>query len=114
MPGFNPGMPVINKPPIGLTDDEILAVIAYLQTLGGTTTVTMQTKLPYQAGGNGEAAAGTVAPPAAGPTGATGGDHRGRSGPQNAGEKPETPQDRRPGQAAMSDRLSRRPRRMTR
>jgi mono/diheme cytochrome c family protein len=51
VPGFNPGMPVINKPPIGLTDDEILAVIAYLQSLGGTTTVTMQTKLSYQAGG---------------------------------------------------------------
>ena len=40
VPGFNPGMPAINKPPIGLTDDEILAVIAYLQTLGGTTTAT--------------------------------------------------------------------------
>ena len=51
VPGFNPGMPVINKPPIGLTDDEILAVIAYLQSLGGTTTVTMQTHLPYHAGG---------------------------------------------------------------
>jgi hypothetical protein len=57
VPGFNPGMPVINKPPIGLTDDEILAVIAYLQTLGGKTTVTMQTKLPYQAGGGGAAPA---------------------------------------------------------
>jgi cytochrome c len=43
VPGFNPGMPVINKPPIGLTDQEILCVIAYLQTLGGTPTVTMQT-----------------------------------------------------------------------
>jgi mono/diheme cytochrome c family protein len=51
VPGFNPGMPVINKPPIGLSDDEILAVIAYLQSLGGTTTVTMQTKVPGQAGG---------------------------------------------------------------
>lgn len=49
--GFNPGMPVISKPPIGLTDDEILAVIAYLQSLGGTTTVTLETKLPWQAGG---------------------------------------------------------------
>jgi mono/diheme cytochrome c family protein len=49
VPGFNPGMPVINKPPIGLTDDEILAVIAYLQSLGGTTTVTMETELPWQA-----------------------------------------------------------------
>jgi len=46
VPGFNPGMPVINKPPVGLTDDEILAVIAYLQSLGGTTTVTMETRVP--------------------------------------------------------------------
>jgi mono/diheme cytochrome c family protein len=38
VPGFNPGMPTINKPPIGLTDQEILCVIAYLQTLGGSTT----------------------------------------------------------------------------
>lgn len=43
--GFNPGMPVINKPPIGLTDDEILTVLAYLQTLGGTPTVTPETTL---------------------------------------------------------------------
>lgn len=43
VPGFNPGMPVINKPPIGLSDQEILCVIAYLQTLGGTATVTLQT-----------------------------------------------------------------------
>lgn len=63
VPGFNPGMPVINKPPIGLTDDEILAVIAYLQSLGGTTTVTMATKLPWQAGGGG---AGTSPAPAGG------------------------------------------------
>lgn len=45
VPGFNPGMPVINKPPIGLTDDEILAVLAYLQSLGGTPDVTMETTL---------------------------------------------------------------------
>ena len=50
VPGFNPGMPVINKPPIGLTDQEILCVIAYLQTLGGTATVTLQTKHQYNAG----------------------------------------------------------------
>jgi hypothetical protein len=43
VPGFNPGMPVINKPPIGLTDQEILCVIAALQSLGGTATVTLQT-----------------------------------------------------------------------
>ena len=47
VPGFNPGMPVINKPPIGLTDQEILCVIAYLQTLGGTPTVTLQTSHRY-------------------------------------------------------------------
>ena len=62
VPGFNPGMPVISKPPIGLTDDEILAVIAYLQSLGGTVNVTMQTKLAWQAGGAGGAP--SISPPA--------------------------------------------------
>ena len=47
VPGFNPGMPPINKPPIGLTDQEILCVMAYLQTLGGTATVTLQTSHGY-------------------------------------------------------------------
>ena len=50
VPGFNPGMPVINRPPIGLTDPEILCVIAYLQTLGGKATVTLQTAHRYYAG----------------------------------------------------------------
>jgi hypothetical protein len=50
VPGFNPGMPTINKPPIGLTDQEILCVIAYLQSLGGTATVTLQTKHRYNGG----------------------------------------------------------------
>ena len=45
--GFNPGMPEINKPPIGLSDEEILTVIAYLQTLGGTPTVTLKTSHKY-------------------------------------------------------------------
>ncbi len=40
-------MPGINKPPIGLSDQEILCVIAYLQTLGGTPTVTLQTTHRY-------------------------------------------------------------------
>ena len=48
--GFNPGMPAVGKPPIGLTDQEILAVIAYLQTLGGSASVTMETKLVYTGG----------------------------------------------------------------
>jgi hypothetical protein len=65
VPGFNPGMPVINKPPIGLTDQEILCVIAYLQSLGGTPTVTLQTTHRYHA------AAG--APGGAGAAGASGG-----------------------------------------
>ena len=43
--GFNPGMPKINKPPIGLSDQEILTVLAYLQSLGGTPTVTAETTL---------------------------------------------------------------------
>jgi len=47
VPGFNPGMPVINKPPIGLNDQEILCVMAYLQSLGGTPTVTLQTSHHY-------------------------------------------------------------------
>ena len=45
--GFNPGMPQINKPPIGLNDDEIMCVMAYLETLGGMATVTMDTPLVY-------------------------------------------------------------------
>jgi len=70
VPGFSPGMPTINKPPIGLTDDEIRAVIAYLQSLGGTPTVTMQTAIPYAAGGAAPPAAETAAAsPAAGPAG---------------------------------------------
>jgi mono/diheme cytochrome c family protein len=57
VPGFNPGMPAINKPPIGLTDQEILAVIAYLQTLGGTPTVTLQSTHRYLSGAPGVAPA---------------------------------------------------------
>jgi hypothetical protein len=49
VPGFNPGMPAINRPPIGLTDQEILCVIAALQSLGGTPTVTLQTSHRYHA-----------------------------------------------------------------
>ncbi len=45
--GFNPGMPAINRAPIGLTDQEILCVIAALQSLGGTATVTLQTSHTY-------------------------------------------------------------------
>jgi mono/diheme cytochrome c family protein len=53
VPGFSPGMPAAHRPPIGLSDEEILAVLAYLQSLGGTTTVTMETSLRWQSGGEG-------------------------------------------------------------
>jgi hypothetical protein len=62
--GFPPAMPPINQPPIGLTDQEILCVIAYLQTLGGTPTVTLQTKHHYNSGA---AARGGAQAPAAAP-----------------------------------------------
>jgi hypothetical protein len=62
--GFNPGMPAINRPPIGLTDQEILTVIAYLQSLGGTPTVTLQTSHRYYT----PAGATDAAPAAAGAT----------------------------------------------
>jgi cytochrome c len=65
VPGFNPGMPVINKPPIGLTDQEILCVIAYLQTLGGTPTVTLQTAHHYYTPPGAPGAAPAGAPGAA-------------------------------------------------
>ena len=65
VPGFNPGMPVINKPPIGLTDQEILCVIAYLQTLGGTPTVTLQTSHHYYTPPGAPGAPGAAPAPAA-------------------------------------------------
>lgn len=71
VPGFNPGMPVINKPPIGLTDQEILCVIAYLQSLGGKPTVTLQTSHRYYTPAGAPPASGTPATPAAAPAGST-------------------------------------------
>jgi hypothetical protein len=80
VPGFNPGMPPINRAPIGLTDQEILCVIAYLQSLGGTPTVTLQTAHSYYtpagaapageggaASGNASSNASSAAPPPAPP-----------------------------------------------
>lgn len=48
--GYNPIMTPANKAPINLTELEILAVIAYLQSLGGTPSITPDTKLKYFAG----------------------------------------------------------------
>ena len=64
VPGFPPAMPPANQPPIGLTDQEILCVIAALQSLGGTPTVTLKTTHRYYSGG--AAPAQPAAPPAKG------------------------------------------------
>ena len=69
VPGFPPAMPAVNIPPIGLTDQEILCVIAALQSQGGTPTVTMQTTHRYYSGSAaGGAQAPASPPPAAGGT----------------------------------------------
>ena len=64
VPGFPPAMPPMNQPPFGLTDQEILCVIAALQTYGGTPTVTLQTTHKYLGK---SAAPGATAAPAAAP-----------------------------------------------
>ena len=61
VPGFVGGMPPVARPPVSLTDDEILTVIAYLQSLGGTPTVTMATELEWQGQNVGAAEAVPVA-----------------------------------------------------
>ena len=80
VPGFNPGMPTINRPPIGLTDQEILCVLAYLESLGGTPTVTLQTSHRYYAA--------PATPGAAPPGAATGAPVTTPAGP---GPTPPTP-----------------------
>jgi hypothetical protein len=80
VPGFNPGMPVINKPPIGLTDPEILCVIAFLQTLGGTPTVTLQTSHQYYKGAPAGAERGGGAPASEGERGSGGAKPPGLAG----------------------------------
>jgi hypothetical protein len=72
VPGFPPAMPPVNQPPIGLTDQEILCVIAALQTLGGTPTVTLKTTHHYYNGSSAPAGAAPAAgapAPEAGPGG---------------------------------------------
>ncbi len=67
--GFLPGMPQVDVPPVDLSDREILAVIAYLQSLGGTPTVTLDTELAWQTEENSGigASAGAAAALPAGP-----------------------------------------------
>jgi hypothetical protein len=52
--GFNPGMPPISRPPIGLSDDEIMCVIAWLQSMGGEADVTLDTLHLYNSDDGGE------------------------------------------------------------
>lgn len=59
--GFVAGMPNIARPPIALTDQEILTVIAYMQSLGGTPSVTMETTLQWQGQAPAQEAAAPVA-----------------------------------------------------
>jgi hypothetical protein len=66
VPGFPPAMPPVNQPPIGLTDQEILCVIAALQGLGGTPTVTLKTTHKYYDGKPKPSAAPPAAAPAKG------------------------------------------------
>ncbi len=47
VPGYPNQMQPMNQPPINLSDDEIKAVIAWLQSLGSTPTVTLDTDLGY-------------------------------------------------------------------
>jgi cytochrome c2 len=58
--GFAPGMLPVDKPPISLNRQEVLTVIAYLQSLGGQPTVTMQTSLKYAAESQENAATGVA------------------------------------------------------
>ncbi len=51
VPGFAPGMPTANKAPIGLSDEELHAVIAWLESQGGEPTIRLTDKLPYCSGG---------------------------------------------------------------
>ena len=67
--GFLPGMPEVDEPPIDLSDQEILAVVAYLQSLGGTPSVTLDTEVEWQTEEN-SGAGGSTAPVGSGASGA--------------------------------------------
>lgn len=83
VPGFTGGMPPIDRPPVGLNDEEIRTVIAYLQTLGGEATITMDTPLPY-----GENAGAVPAEEPAPDAGAEAGATAPEPGPEATGTEP--------------------------
>jgi len=45
--GFLPGMPIANRPPIGLSDDEIKAVLNYMLGLGSEPSLTLASDIGY-------------------------------------------------------------------
>jgi len=62
--GYPPIMPAVDRPPIGLNRSEVWAVVAYLQSLGGTVDVTLNDIPPtVGAGGGATAAAAEVKVP---------------------------------------------------
>ncbi len=64
--GYVAGMPAMHRAPTNLNDDEILTIIAYLQSLGGTPDVTMSSSHSFT--GQNPAAAAGAAPVAAAPS----------------------------------------------
>lgn len=46
--GYAPSMPAVNKPPSQLTEVEMAAVVAFLQSMGGEITVTVITKADFE------------------------------------------------------------------
>lgn len=46
--GYAPSMPPMNKPPASLSVEEMTAVIAFLQSMGGEITITAQTKPDFE------------------------------------------------------------------
>ena len=92
--GYTPAMPPAAEPPIGLSDAEIKTVIAYLQSLGGTPTITMATELPYGGDGGGGAQpppSGGAATASAGGSAETGSETAGSGAEGAAGGAAESP-----------------------
>lgn len=83
--GYNPAMPQIDEPPIDLSDREIKALIAYLQSLGGSPTITMDSTLQYESAGGTSGGGGQTTTAQATSTGgeqASAGSASGASGKQ--------------------------------
>lgn len=58
--GYPPIMPAVDRPPIGLNRSEVWALVAYLQSLGGTVDVTLN-DIPATVGAAAAAGAGAAA-----------------------------------------------------